>query len=158
MAETSRLHSSVGCFYSYLRPLGLIHWFVKSMQNDSDFIYLFFFLVRFQEIFYYSGCFDQRCLSCGTISNRVYCYDIGSPCDLDFWDPACRKVRAKMKVSWSMSRTFLSRTLRYYVTKVFLVVVLAAHSNVLVHTQRLRVILSEGRPSYITTLQILWPT
>ena len=28
MAESSSLHSSVGCFYSHRRPLGLIHWFV----------------------------------------------------------------------------------------------------------------------------------
>ena len=42
MAETSCLYSSLGCFYSYLRPLGLIHWFV-IMQNDVDFI-LFYFI------------------------------------------------------------------------------------------------------------------
>ena len=95
MAETSRLRSSVGCFYCYLRPLGLIHWCViKSMRNDILFIFPF----RFREIFYCTGRFDQRCFSCGTISNRVHCYDVGSPCDLDIWDPSSWKVGAKMNL------------------------------------------------------------
>jgi hypothetical protein len=39
MAETSRLRSSVGCFYSYLGSLGFIHWFViMSMRIDVDLI------------------------------------------------------------------------------------------------------------------------
>jgi hypothetical protein len=95
MGETSRLHSSVGCFYSHRRSLGFIHWFViKSSRNDVVLIYL---LLRSHKIFYYTGRFDQRCLSCGTISNRVRCYDVGRPCDLDFWVPACWKVGAKIK-------------------------------------------------------------
>ena len=58
---------------------------------------IYLFLLRFHEIFYYTGRFDERCLSCGTISNGVCCYDVGSSCDFDFWDLACWKVGAKMK-------------------------------------------------------------
>ena len=94
----------------YIRPLGastvivgllvlFIGLFViKSTRETTliSFIY-FLFLLRSHEIFYYTGRIDKRCLSCGTIDNRVRCYDVGSPCDLDFWDPACWKVGAKMK-------------------------------------------------------------
>ena len=59
---------------------------------------LFIFPFRFREIFYCTGRFDQRCFSCGTISNRVHCYDVGSPCDLDIWDPSSWKVGAKMNL------------------------------------------------------------
>lgn len=70
---------------------------MKSAGDDFYLTYLIFFLLRFHEIFHYTGRFDQRCISRGTISNRVRYCDVGSPCDLDFWDPACWKVGAKMK-------------------------------------------------------------
>ena len=77
--------------------------FIGLSSNPSarrtliSFIYLSFFVFRFHEIFYYTGRFDQRCLSSGTIRNRLRCYDVGGDCDLDFWDPACWKIGTKMK-------------------------------------------------------------
>ena len=88
----------------YIRPLGastvilgLLVLFIGLLSSSSCDVDLIYFLLRSHEIFYYTGRFNQRCLSRGTIGNRVRCYDVGSPCDLDFWDPACWKVGTKMK-------------------------------------------------------------
>ena len=44
MADTSYIHSSVGCFCGPPRPLGFVHWFViiKSMRNDVNLIIIIF--------------------------------------------------------------------------------------------------------------------